>query len=175
MTVGIARVTIFVAGSHSLKEKRMVVRRVKDLVRQKFNVAVAEVGENDVWQRAVIGLARVLFMVHGLDEPALERVRAGLDHASGYFRRAVAQRLRTRVSPEIKFEVDQVFERATHIEALLHDIGAEARAQLARGDEARRDEARGDEARGADDAAHAGAESVDVTASPAATEPDEKE
>jgi len=59
MTVGIARVTIFVAGSHSLKEKRSVVRRVKDLVRQKFNVSIAEVGSNDVWQRAVVGLALV--------------------------------------------------------------------------------------------------------------------
>jgi uncharacterized protein YlxP (DUF503 family) len=59
MTVGIARVTLFVAGSHSLKEKRSVVRRLKDLVAQKFNASIAEVGENDVWQRAVVGLALV--------------------------------------------------------------------------------------------------------------------
>ena len=59
MTVGMARVTLFVAGSHSLKEKRSVVRRLKDLVTQKFNVSIAEVGENDVWQRAVVGLALV--------------------------------------------------------------------------------------------------------------------
>ena len=59
MTVGLARVTLFVAGSHSLKEKRTVVRRLKDLVTQKFNVSIAEVGENDVWQRAVVGLALV--------------------------------------------------------------------------------------------------------------------
>ena len=37
----------------------MVLRRVKDLVRGKFNVSIAEVGENDVWQRAVVGLALV--------------------------------------------------------------------------------------------------------------------
>jgi uncharacterized protein YlxP (DUF503 family) len=59
MTVGIARVTLFVAGSHSLKEKRSVIRRLKDLVTQKFNVSIAEVGENDVWQRAVVGLSLV--------------------------------------------------------------------------------------------------------------------
>ena len=59
MTVGLARVTLFVAGSHSLKEKRSVVRRLKDLVTQKFNVSIAEVGANDVWQRAVLGLALV--------------------------------------------------------------------------------------------------------------------
>jgi uncharacterized protein YlxP (DUF503 family) len=59
MTIGIARVTLFVSGSHSLKEKRSVIRRVKDLVQQKFNASIAEVGENDVWQRAVLGLALV--------------------------------------------------------------------------------------------------------------------
>jgi uncharacterized protein YlxP (DUF503 family) len=59
MTVAIARVTLFVAGSHSLKEKRAVLRRVKDLVQQKFNVSVAEVGANDVWQRAVLAFAQV--------------------------------------------------------------------------------------------------------------------
>lgn len=37
----------------------MVLRRVKDLVRDKFNVSVAEVAENDMWQRAVLGLAVV--------------------------------------------------------------------------------------------------------------------
>ena len=72
MTVGIARVTLFVAGSHSLKEKRTVLWRVKDLVRQKFNVSIAEIGENDVWQRAVLGVSLVgndrRFVESSLDE-----------------------------------------------------------------------------------------------------------
>ena len=59
MTVGIARVTLFLGEAHSLKEKRMVLRRIKDLVRNKFNVSVAEVSENDRWQRAVLGLTLV--------------------------------------------------------------------------------------------------------------------
>ena len=59
MTVAIARVTLFLGGSHSLKEKRMVLRRVKDLVRDKFNVSIAEVAEHDIWQRAVVGLSLV--------------------------------------------------------------------------------------------------------------------
>jgi uncharacterized protein YlxP (DUF503 family) len=50
----------------------MVLRRVKDRVRQKFNVAVAEVEDNDVWQRAVLGLALVgnegRFVESALDE-----------------------------------------------------------------------------------------------------------
>jgi uncharacterized protein YlxP (DUF503 family) len=57
MTVGIARLTLFLPEVHSLKEKRMVLRRVKDRAQQKFNLAIAEVGDNDVWQRAQLGLA----------------------------------------------------------------------------------------------------------------------
>ena len=73
MTVGIARLTLFIGGSHSLKEKRMVLRRVKDLVREKFNVSIAEVGAaNDLWQRAVLGIAAVgndrRFVESALDE-----------------------------------------------------------------------------------------------------------
>jgi uncharacterized protein len=72
VTVGIARVGLFIGASHSLKEKRMVLRRVKDLVRQKFNVSIAEVAENDMWQRAVLGVAIVgndrRFVEGALDE-----------------------------------------------------------------------------------------------------------
>ena len=72
MTVGIARLTLFIPGSHSLKEKRMVLRRVKDRTRGKFNVAIAEVEDNDVWQRGVLGLALVgndgRFVESALDE-----------------------------------------------------------------------------------------------------------
>ena len=72
MTVGIARITLFVPESHSLKEKRMVLRRVKDRVRNKFNAAIAEVEDHDVWQRGVVGLALVgndrRFVESALDE-----------------------------------------------------------------------------------------------------------
>lgn len=57
MTVGIARLTLFLPEVHSLKEKRMVLRRVKDRARQKFNLAIGEVGDNDLWQRAQVGVA----------------------------------------------------------------------------------------------------------------------
>jgi ribosome-binding factor A len=62
------------------------------------------------------------FTVHALDAAALERVRQGLNHAAGYFRQAVSRRLRMKVAPAIKFEVDQVFETAAHVEQLLHEI-----------------------------------------------------
>jgi uncharacterized protein len=72
VTIGIARITLFIDKSHSLKEKRMVVRRIKDLVRDKFNASIAEVAENDLWQRAVLGVALVgnerRFVESALDE-----------------------------------------------------------------------------------------------------------
>ena len=58
MTVGIARLTLYLPHSHSLKEKRMVLRSVKDRIR-KFNVAVAEVEYNDLWQRAGLSVVTV--------------------------------------------------------------------------------------------------------------------
>jgi uncharacterized protein len=72
MTVGIARLTLFLPEAHSLKEKRMVLRRVKDRAQQKFNLAIAEVGENDLWQRVVLGVAVIggerRFVESALDE-----------------------------------------------------------------------------------------------------------
>jgi uncharacterized protein len=72
MTVGVARITLFLPESHSLKDKRMVLRRIKDRVRSKFNAAIAEVGEQDLWQRSSLGLAVVgsdrRFVESALDE-----------------------------------------------------------------------------------------------------------
>jgi uncharacterized protein len=73
MTVGIARLTLFLPDVHSLKEKRMVLRRVKDRAGQKFNLAIAEVGQNDLWQRAQLGLA-VLGNDRRFVESALDEV-----------------------------------------------------------------------------------------------------
>jgi uncharacterized protein YlxP (DUF503 family) len=57
MYVGMAQLTIAIDHSHSLKEKRMVIRRIKDRVRERVGVAIAEVGELDRWQRAELGCA----------------------------------------------------------------------------------------------------------------------
>jgi hypothetical protein len=64
---------LFLPEAHSLKEKRMVLRRVKDRAQQKFNLAIAEVGENDVWQRALLGIA-VLGSGRRFVESALDEV-----------------------------------------------------------------------------------------------------
>jgi len=59
MVVGAAQVELHVHASRSLKEKRSVVRSVVRRVRNEFNVAVAEVGGQDTWQWAVLGLSAV--------------------------------------------------------------------------------------------------------------------
>ena len=59
MIVGVCRLTLLAPESHSLKEKRMVLRSIKDRTRLKFNVAIAEVGSQDNWQEAVLGFAVV--------------------------------------------------------------------------------------------------------------------
>lgn len=55
-----ARISLVIADAHSLKEKRMVIRRIKDRVRERLGVFVNEVGGADVkdsWQRAELGVA----------------------------------------------------------------------------------------------------------------------
>ena len=59
MFVCVARVTLQIPDSGSLKAKRQVLRRVSDRVKARFNVSVAEVGDNDLWQRAVLALCVV--------------------------------------------------------------------------------------------------------------------
>jgi uncharacterized protein YlxP (DUF503 family) len=55
--VGLAKITLAIPEAHSLKEKRMVIRRVKDRVREHLGLAISEVGELDIWQRAELGCA----------------------------------------------------------------------------------------------------------------------
>lgn len=59
MVVGVCRIELRIPEPHSLKAKRQVLRKIKDRVKNKFNVSIAEVGENDKWQRALVGLALV--------------------------------------------------------------------------------------------------------------------
>jgi uncharacterized protein len=59
MFVCVARLTLEIPASGSLKAKRQVLRRVTDRVKARFNVSVAEVEDNELWQRATIALAVV--------------------------------------------------------------------------------------------------------------------
>lgn len=59
MVVGLCTVELFVPGSQSLKDKRQVIHGLKDRLRGKFNLSVAEVESQDLWQKAVLGMACV--------------------------------------------------------------------------------------------------------------------
>jgi len=50
--VGVTTWELHLEGCHSLKDKRHILRSVKDRLRQRFNVSVAETDHNDLWQRA---------------------------------------------------------------------------------------------------------------------------
>ena len=59
MTVGLCTVELFIPDGHSLKEKRQVLQSLKTRLRDKFNLSVAEVGDQDLWQKAILGMACV--------------------------------------------------------------------------------------------------------------------
>jgi uncharacterized protein YlxP (DUF503 family) len=46
-------------GSHSLKDKRQVLRSLKDKLRGRFNIAVAELDQSNLWQRATLGVVSI--------------------------------------------------------------------------------------------------------------------
>ena len=57
MFVGILRLTLYLPDPGSLKSKRHLLRSAIDRVKARFNVSVAEVAENDLWQKSVVGVA----------------------------------------------------------------------------------------------------------------------
>lgn len=50
---------LYLPGIRSLKGKRQILRSMKDRVKRKFNVSIAEVGDQDIWKRSVLGVACV--------------------------------------------------------------------------------------------------------------------
>jgi uncharacterized protein YlxP (DUF503 family) len=59
MIIVAARITLIIPENDSLKGKRKVVKSLIEKVRHKFDAAVAEVGDNDLWQKAKIGVSLV--------------------------------------------------------------------------------------------------------------------
>jgi uncharacterized protein YlxP (DUF503 family) len=59
MPVAVLTLELRIEGAHSLKDKRQVVRSLKDKLRSNFNVSVAELEETDLWQRATIGVVSI--------------------------------------------------------------------------------------------------------------------
>ena len=59
MIVGVCKIELYIPEANSLKAKRKVIKSLKDRVRKKFNVSIAEVELQNLWQRAVLGVATV--------------------------------------------------------------------------------------------------------------------
>ena len=59
MVIGCCSIKFYLHGNNSLKGKRRVVRAIKDRLKNDFNVSVAEVGNQDVWQSLHIGISAV--------------------------------------------------------------------------------------------------------------------
>src|SRR6266540_1698912 len=73
MFVGVLRLTLHLPDPGSLKSKRHLLRSAIDRVKAKFNVSIAEVGGNDLWQRAVVGVSAVS-NDHAFVNEALDKV-----------------------------------------------------------------------------------------------------
>jgi uncharacterized protein YlxP (DUF503 family) len=56
MPVGLLTLELHIPDAQSLKDKRQVIRSLKDKLRREFNVAVAELDHHDLWQRSVVGV-----------------------------------------------------------------------------------------------------------------------
>ena len=79
MFVGVLRLELHVPHARSLKDKRSVIRKFRDRVRGRFDVSVAEVGAQDLLQRAVFGVSVVSGDASVCDS-ILSQVRRLADH-----------------------------------------------------------------------------------------------
>lgn len=59
MPIAVLTLELRIEGAQSLKDKRQVLRSLKDKLRQRFNVSVAELEETNLWQRATIGVVSI--------------------------------------------------------------------------------------------------------------------
>jgi len=57
--LGTLKLSLYIHDSHSLKEKRKVVKSIVAKVQKRFNVSIAEVGSNDKWQMIELGISAV--------------------------------------------------------------------------------------------------------------------
>lgn len=59
MPIGLLTLEIHIAEARSLKDKRQVLRSLKDRLRAHFNVAVAELEHQETWQLATVGVVTI--------------------------------------------------------------------------------------------------------------------
>jgi uncharacterized protein YlxP (DUF503 family) len=82
MPIGLLTLELHIEHAQSLKDKRQVLRSLKDRLRAKFNVAVAELEYHDTWQRSVVGIVTISNEEHHVEE-SLQQVLAEADNILG--------------------------------------------------------------------------------------------
>ncbi|HTZ33733.1 MAG TPA: DUF503 domain-containing protein [Methylomirabilota bacterium] len=82
MPVALLTLELHLPDAHSLKDKRQVLRSLKDKLRANFNVAVAELDFEDTWQRSVVGVVTLSNEERHVEE-ALQKVLAEADNLLG--------------------------------------------------------------------------------------------
>ena len=82
MPVGLLTLELYIQHAQSLKDKRQVLRSLKERLRAKFNVAVAELEYHDTWQRSVVGVVTLSNEEHHVEE-SLQHVLAEADNVLG--------------------------------------------------------------------------------------------
>jgi len=91
MAIGLCTVELYLPGRQSLKDKRQVLSSLITRLRGRLNISVAEVGDQDLWQKAVIAIVCVAnetgrvnqILDHGLNliraNPSLELLRSNIE------------------------------------------------------------------------------------------------
>lgn len=59
MPIAYLTLELRIEGAHSLKDKRQVLRSMKDRLRHSFNISIAEIEATDLWQRATLGIVSI--------------------------------------------------------------------------------------------------------------------
>ncbi len=59
MNIGVCKISLRIPENSSLKGKRQILKSITSRIRNKFNVSVAEVGDNELWQLAAIGVCHI--------------------------------------------------------------------------------------------------------------------
>jgi len=78
MVVGICAIEIVLPYAQSLKDKRRVLKGLKDRLRSRHNISMAEVDGQDLWQRATLGIAAVAGS-RGPLEDLFRRIRSEIE------------------------------------------------------------------------------------------------
>jgi uncharacterized protein len=59
MVVGICTLELFLPNNGSLKDKRRIVKSIKDRMKHRFNISISEIDDQELWQKSVLGIACV--------------------------------------------------------------------------------------------------------------------